>query len=51
FLRLEVVGPNSYSWTCPGCHQPRSAQHASLFTLRYDFDFWQLCPHCARPAD
>ena len=51
FLHLEVTGPNSYAWVCPGCRQPRAAQHASLYTLRYDFDFWQLCPQCARPAD
>lgn len=51
FLHLEVVGPNSYRWTCPGCRQARAVEHDRLYTLRYDFDFWQLCPNCARPPD
>ena len=51
FLHLDVVGPNAYAWVCPGCRQPRTAKHDRLYTLRYDFDFWQLCPKCARPAD
>jgi hypothetical protein len=51
FLRLEVVGPNTYAWICPGCQEPRLLSHDHLYAFRYDFDFWQLCSNCARPAE
>ena len=47
-LSLEVTGPNSFEWTCPGC-QARLAVKCNFLHTRepYDYQFWEFCPKCS----
>ncbi len=47
-LRLKVLGPSRFEWTCPGCQARIQVETDYLHTCRmFDYEYWQFCPDCA----
>ena len=47
-LALEVVGPNRFEMTCPGCQSRIAFAADDLYTCEmFDYVYWRFCPDCS----